>query len=396
MSWSGRRRSWPWVILFVGILLVGLFYVGLGWYFSNVVYEDGLKAEPYDPIGQQTGSIASVTLDESGDAVITLNPDAEFAGDRKFDASVVGVAVGESLVVLGPQETTGGTAPRPVLEVNGALPAAGDRYGMTRDVWLTPEQAGLDADDVSFRTLEGQKFAAWRVRAKQSQRWAILTHGKGAPRSEMLRMGRPLHEAGYNLLIITYTNDEGAPASEDGMVHYGRSEWKDLEGAVQYALDREASQILLGGASHGGAVTLGFLAQSPLARRVDALILDAPVSNFGEVIDEQAEFKTLPGGLAIPESLEDVAMWLVAARFGVSYSAVDYAGAAGLIQVPLLTFQGDADRTVPRVVNDHFMRTGSGQGGTYAVEEGADHLLSWNEDPEAYEERIATFLEQLG
>ena len=85
-----------------------------------------------------------------------------------------------------------------------------------------------------------------------------------------------------------------------------------------------------------------------LATRVDGVILDAPAASFGDVLDEAAEFRSLPvAGLDIPESLEDVAKLFVAWRYGVDYKAVDYTDKDGLIKVPLLTLQGSADETVP-------------------------------------------------
>ena len=102
---------------------------------------------------------------------------------------------------------------RPVIDVVGDSPRVGDRYGLSHDVWLTPEQAGLDAEYVDVTTLDGRVFPAWQIpAAKESDKWAILTHGKGAARSDTLRMARSLHKRKYNVLAITYTGDVGAPA----------------------------------------------------------------------------------------------------------------------------------------------------------------------------------------
>ena len=259
----------------------------------------------------------------------------------------------------------------------------------------TREQAGLDAQDVVITTPDGRQFPAWEIPVEGSTKWAILTHGKGAARSEMLRMARALHKVDYNVLIITYTGDVGAPPYDDGMVHFGRTEWQELQAAVEYVDAAGADTIVLGGASHGGAVTLGFLERGELARRVDGVILDAPASSFEDVIDEAAEFRSLPVvNQPIPESLEDAAKLAVAFRYGVDFSAVDYTDMAGLVDVPLLTFQGVADQTVPKAVNDRFMRE-AGAGGTYEVVDGADHVLSWNVDPKAYEKAIKDFTKEL-
>jgi fermentation-respiration switch protein FrsA (DUF1100 family) len=45
-------------------------------------------------------------------------------------------------------------------------------------------------------------------------------------------------------------------------------------------------------------------------------------------------------------------------------------------------------------VNDRFMRE-SGARGTYVVVDGADHVLSWNVDPKAYEKAIKDFTKEL-
>ena len=74
-----------------------------------------------------------------------------------------------------------------------------------------------------------------------------------------------------------------------------------------------------------------------------------------------------------PGSLEDAAKMAVAFRYGVDFSAIDYSGKEGLVDVPLLVFQGTDDRTVPLAVNDRFMRI-AGKDGTYVVVEGTDHF----------------------
>lgn len=399
MGGTRRHRRWPWVLLVVGALLVGLVYIGGGWYFSSVVYSDALKANPFNPDGFWKGTVQTVQGKAEG-ATVTVLPDAEHRDSTKFDAVVMGLAFDDgSILVVGPASSTApdGTRTRTVIDVVGDMPAQGDVYRLTKEIWLTPEQAGLSAQDVTITTAGGD-FPAWRVTVAGSDRWAVLTHGKGGDRPDMLRMARPLHEAGYNLLLTTYAGDNDAPPAEGGIWHYGATEWDELEAAVQYVLDQGARTLVVGGLSHGGAVTEAFLAHSALADQVDAVILDAPASSLEDAIDEAAEFRTLPvGGLAIPESLEESAQWLVSLRYGVDYGEIDYTDMADLVDVPLLMFQTSGDRTVPQAVNDRFMgEGGAGSGGQYVVVQGPDHVLAWNADPQAYEHVVTQFVGQLG
>ncbi len=105
------------------------------------------------------------------------------------------------------------------------------------------------------------RFPAWYVagRRPDAETWAILVHGKGGSRREMFRMTRATVAAGLPSLDITYRNDEGRPQDPSGYYQYGRTEWRDLEGAVAYAAARGAERVVLGADSMGGAIVASYL-----------------------------------------------------------------------------------------------------------------------------------------
>jgi len=376
---------------------MALVYIGGGWYFSSVIYSDALKANPYNPFGFWKGTVQTVEGDGTG-ATITVLPDAEHRDETRFDAVLMGLVFDDgSVVVVGPASDTApdGTRTRPVVDVVGDMPTEGDVYQFTKEIWLTPEQAGLTSEDVTIATPSGD-FPATTVRIPGSDRWAVLTHGRSGERHDMLRMAQPLHAAGYNLLLTTYAGDNSARPAQDGIWHFGVTEWDEIEGAVQYALDQGAQTLVMGALSLGGAVTDGFLAHSTLADEVDGVILDAPASSLSDSIDAGADSRTIPGlGWPIPESLEEAAMLIARLRFDLDYDAVDYTDTAGLFDMPLLTFQTSDDQTIPQAVNDRFMTEGSGKAGTYIVVPGVGHVLAWNADPQAYEQAVTEFVEEL-
>ena len=384
------------MLLFGAITLALVFYAAGGWYFSSQIYERALRSQSYDSTTLQTGQIEAITGSGNG-GTITIRPAPDDLADPTFDDAAVGLFSGESLVVAGPVVSSDAeTQTRKIFDVRGKRPKEGQSYGLSRDVWLDPDQAGMDYDDVTVTTLEGLDFPAWSVPAdNDSADWAVLIHGRGAGRSEMLRLGRVLHDDGYNLLIVTYTGDVGAPPYPDGMNQYGRTEWKEIEAAVQYVRDQGAQRVILSGASHGGAVALGFLARSAQASRIDGLILEAPASSLRDVIDAVGDNEKIPVvNVGVPESLEDVAMALVAWRYQVNFATIDYTGMQNLVKMPLLMIQGDADQTVPKVVNDEFM-AGPGQGNEYFVVPGAGHVLAWNLSPDKYADQVRAFLKAL-
>jgi pimeloyl-ACP methyl ester carboxylesterase len=164
------------------------------------------------------------------------------------------------------------------------------------------ETLGLPARDVQISSELGM-LAAWEVPAEGEMaatgvatgRWAILVHGRGAERGECLRAVPVLHQLGFTALIPLYRNDIGAPASPDGRYSLGLSEWRDCEAALLYAVDAGAQEIVLFGWSMGGAIVLQTLDRSWLSDRVKAVVLDAPVIDWADVLRHHGAVNKIPG-----------------------------------------------------------------------------------------------------
>ena len=160
-----------------------------------------------------------------------------------------------------------------------------------------PQDAlGLPSRDVEIAAEIGT-LAAWEVPPVDGSdgRWAILVHGRGARREECLRAVPVLHELGYTSLIPMYRNDIGAPASSDRRYSLGLSEWRDLEAALLYAVGEGAREIVLFGWSMGGAIVLQTLDRSWLSDRVRAVVLDAPVIAWADVLRLHGALNKIPG-----------------------------------------------------------------------------------------------------
>ena len=172
-------------------------------------------------------------------------------------------------------------------------PARWNQYYFAGD----PKDAlGLPFRDVKI-TSEIGELAAWVIPPAigAADRWAILVHGRGAQREECLRAIPVLHDLGFTGLIPSYRNDIGAPSSSDGRYSLGLSEWRDLEAALLYAVDAGAREVVLFGYSMGGAIILQTLDRSWLSDRVSAVILDAPVIDWSDVLRHHGAMNRIPG-----------------------------------------------------------------------------------------------------
>jgi len=146
-----------------------------------------------------------------------------------------------------------------------------------------PGQAfGLRFADVDVPDPLGP-MPAWSIPGRRDT-WAIVVHGINSTPQVGLRIVPALHRAKLPILAITYREDLGAPPSPDGFHHMGLTEWRDLEAAARYALDHGARR-LVAGYSMGGALVTQFMQKSPLASRVDGLVLDAPVLDWKRTLE---------------------------------------------------------------------------------------------------------------
>ena len=302
-----------------------------------------------------------------------------------------GHAIAHQVVVAGPAEAAqpGDEVSRKVTEIEGDLDE-GDKVAFDPTVWETNPLAarGIPYREVDYASQLGP-MPAWRVNGNgvegRGKTWAIFVHGHNATRAAGLRILKPLHRAGLPSLLIAYRNDPGAPPSEDGLLHLGATEWKDLDAAARYALEHGARDLVVVGSSMGGAIVSQFIHRSPRAARVRALIFDAPVLDWKAVIDLQASERGLPGPIATSTE------WTVSGRIDFDWDAFDQIARADEFGMPILLFHGDQDETVPISSSEQFAAKLPGQVTFYEVPE-AGHVEAWNVGPKLFDQRVLDFL----
>jgi pimeloyl-ACP methyl ester carboxylesterase len=258
---------------------------------------------------------------------------------------------------------------------------------------------GLPSHDVEIESENGT-LAAWEVPADPEMaradeaRWAILVHGRGAPREECLRAVPVLHDLGYTALIAMYRNDIGAPASSDGRYSLGLSEWRDLEAALLYAVEAGATEIVLFGWSMGGAIVLQTLDRSWLSDRVRAVVLDAPVIDWADVLRHHGTLHKIPGPIG------SLSRSLIGARW-----ARRLVGVHEPIDVALTNWDNRADELKHRTLiihslDDDFVPAGPSVALAtkrpdlvrFEPWRQARHTNEWNVDPQRWDAVVRDFL----
>lgn len=289
-----------------------------------------------------------------------------------------------------------GTVVRELLGVDRGHLAPGPARWNAYYYWDSPARSmDLPARDVTVESELGP-MPAWLLEPEQPNgRWAVLVHGRGARREECLRALPTLRRLGYTTLVISYRNDAGAPPAPDGRYNLGLSEWRDLEAAMQYAVQHGAEGLVLGGWSMGGAITLQTLNQSMLSDLVEAVFLDSPVVDWGDVLTHHARLRHVP----------QVFGWMGSLVMGRRVTR-RLAGVHDPVDVARTNWVARADEIGHRMliqhsVDDEFVPVGpsialaAARPDLVTLErwDTARHCKEWNLDPQRWERVLADFLQ---
>ena len=264
---------------------------------------------------------------------------------------------------------------------------------LSRDVEIDSELGMLAAWEVPA---DVEMLADGEIRAtgRGTGRWAILVHGRGAPREECLRAVPVLYGLGFTSLIPLYRNDIGAPPSLDGRYSLGLSEWRDVEAALLYAVDAGAREIVLFGWSMGGAIVLQTLDRSWLSDRVKAVVLDAPVIDWADVLRHHGALNKIPGPIgSLSRALigHPWARRLVGVHEPIDVALTNWEDRAGELKHRTLLIHSLDDEFVPAGPS---ISLAAKRPDLVRFEpwQTARHTKEWNVDPERWDAVVRAFL----
>lgn len=353
---------------------------GASWYYASRITEPP-GARPPVPLARDR-----VTLRAGDHRELTLE------GDDADRPGWWGLVWDGGYARVGPGVTDPAGTRRPV-EVLVGEPSPGttavfDAYAAPED----PRLLGLRVLDVVVDGPLGP-LPAWSFPADGAT-WAIFVHGRSGTRREALRSLPVAIAAGLPSLAISYRNDPEGPPSPDGRSHLGTTEWEDVAAAVRYALERGARDVVLVGFSMGGACVAELVLRCPeLAPAVRAVVLEAPVLDWGPVLRRAAVERGLPP--AVLPLLLPPTMALAGARTRIDWRGIRQLGDPDAYAIPTLLIHGEADPTVPVALADAFAETRADVVSYLRIPD-AGHVEAWNTDREGYESALRDFFYTVG
>lgn len=340
--------------------------------------------------------LAVIQGDAGPQVILAATPDATVDGVYSlfFDNGKGHARIGR-IVSYSPAEQT---VLREVEEVYSGNLSEARRGWWSGAAYHHPSAIGVAADDVEIE-VEGGTAPAWLIRAEAAATapvWAIMVHGRGATRMECLRAVRTAKELGLDSLLVSYRNDGLAPSALDGRYGLGSTEWRDVEAAIGYALDHGAREVVLFGWSMGGAISLQAADLSKHRQRIRALVLDAPVINWVNVMAHHAQVNRIPynvgryGQLMLGHPLGRRLTGLAAP---VNLKAMDWEARAVELRTPTLLIHSVDDEYVPFEPSASLAEKNPDMV-TFEAFHGSRHTKEWNVDPEKWERMVRSWLLQ--
>lgn len=239
-----------------------------------------------------------------------------------------------------------------------------------------------------WMTNQGLKQDAWYVPAETAtNKTVIVVHGFTNDKEDMKPYAWMFHELGYNVLM---PDNMSHGDSEGQIIGYG---WNDRLNVIKWAEmlveQNSDSEITLFGVSMGAATVMMASGEESLPDQVVNIIEDCGYSSVWDELKYQAkEMYNLP---AFPILYEVSAISKI--RAGFSYGQASSVNQLKNNTRPVLFIHGSDDAFVPTsMVYKNYQAT-QGEKELYIVK-GAGHAKSFETDPQAYIEKISTFLKK--
>lgn len=343
------------------------------------------------PVGPRTFDLTIRSVEHAGDGdLIVLDRTEQTTADGIYNLWFKNggwAQLSTEIVDRGPTRVArkiAGTTP-------GLTPKVGDRASWSGIYYASPADAGLHARDITITT-PARPCPAWRIDGDPST-WVIHIHGLGSTHAGTIRGILAATELGYTSLVVSYRNTAEGPRVGTGRSTLGRTETRDVDEAIGYAVRRGARQIVIFGWSMGAAIALQLADHPRHEGLIAALVLDSPVLDWAEVIKANCARSGLPtavGHLAIP--------WLTLAPLArtlglpgsIPLRSFDWTARAADLTTPTLILHGTRDDSVPVRLSQALRDAHPDLIKLETFDAG--HTLCWNTDPGRWQDAVTTWL----
>lgn len=248
----------------------------------------------------------------------------------------------------------------------------------------TPGLAGLRYQALRLRG-EGPELAAWYIPREGSRAGIVLCHGHNDCRNQFYPLLRPLHEAGFHLILFDFRS---MGLSGGDVCTYGLGEKEDVHRAIHFLREEaEVENVGLFGISMGGATALLAAAEDPT---IQAVTTDCAFARLDDMVEQFFHYLPTTLRAAVARS---VRTWCIRWK-GDVLGQVDPEAAVRQWQTrPLLVVHAQEDRLTP-VAHAHRLAAAAGEGAELWVVPDAPHVGCRRKAGREYFRRVTHFFQR--
>ena len=267
------------IFIGLGILLTAVL-VGAGWYFSGLIYEIGFNVNNKENINAGT-SEDIIFVEEIKEDSVVLNVQNERWGPL-LENGIYGVIADNGFIIVNDIiSSNDGIVERKVEYKEGSIEdgegvsyalslyerpdgnfvpvGATETSGQVSEGVFTPMSVSQMEYEEVFYESDFSTYPAY-ITGEGDEGWVIFIHGfRGDHRRQTFALlrAKELDEIGWKSMIIAYRNGDGMKQDPSGMYLYGATEWVDVDGAIDYAINNGAKKVVLFGIIGGGGLAGG-------------------------------------------------------------------------------------------------------------------------------------------
>ena len=150
-------------------------------------------------------------------------------------------------------------------------------YSPVKEIPYTPDELGLDFEEVAFKSSDGLQLSGWYIPAENSEFTVLFCHGNGGNMVHRLDSINIFYNLGLNCFIFDYRgygNSEGKP-SEEGTYLDARAAYKWLTKKKKISPDN----IIVFGRSLGGSIAAHLVRKV----KVKALVIESTFTSYVDI-----------------------------------------------------------------------------------------------------------------
>ena len=251
---------------------------------------------------------------------------------------------------------------------------------------------GKDIKDIKIKSSEdGHEIPAVFIRNPQAKGICIMVHGMGGTKYSLSTQGQIFYDLGFSLLFYDQRN-----SGENLLPYntYGVLESFDCLDAISYIKkDYPNEKIILYGESYGGATSL--IAASRDSSNIDYLILDCPLGDSREMVDEV--LAKVEEEEKVPQSfMRFMGNIFLKMKLGFDLEDIDSTKWArqAYISCPVLVINSKIDTMTPyHMGREVYESINSSKKEIYTGED-FGHCEFSEKDPQGFKNLIGTFLDK--